>query len=158
MWLWNVQPHISFDQGSRIGEFCSFTSEEQFGPISEKLAQRAAKEVMRYRELFPTIRSVSDYYIKSAPDVGWPSFNAAVAHGLSGRIETAVRLFNTWGIEADDDSEWVKDAREDAKQLSIMVKDQEQFRNLISTRVRQTRELQKYPAITEIDFAAKQCD
>ena len=158
IWLWNVQPHISFDQGSRIEEFCAFGGEEQFGLIAEKLAQSAAKEVTRYRELFPTIRSVSDYYIKNAPHVGWPSFNAAVAHGLSGRIDKAVHLFNTLGIEADDDPEWVKDARADAKQLAIMVKDREQFQNLISARVRQTRELRKLPAITEIDFAAKERD
>lgn len=156
MWLWNVQPFISFDLGYRVEEFYHFESAEQFGPIAEKLARRAAKEVIRYRELFPTIRNVSDYYRKNIPNIGWPSFNAAVAHGLSGRIEAAKHLFGRWDDEAKDDPQWVKETRIYAKQLSMIVEDQEQFRNLITARIMQTRKLQKYPAIAEINFMAKE--
>jgi hypothetical protein len=153
MWLWNVQPHISFDEGHRVERFFPFESEEQFRPIAEKLVKHAAEEVIRYRKLFPTIRSVSDYYIENAPHVGWPSFNAAIAHGLSGRIEAAARLLNCWGDEAETDPAWVKGARSDSMDLATIIADQERFQHLISTRVRKARELQRLPPITEVDFA-----
>jgi len=151
-WLWNVKPYISFDQGNRVEKFFSFESEEQFRPVAEKLALRAAEEVMQYRSLFPTVRSVSDYYIENAPLAGWPSFNAAIAHGLSGRMEKAARLLNCWDDAADNDPEWLKDARSDSIGLSTIVADRERFQREISARVRKTREIQKLPLITEVDF------
>jgi hypothetical protein len=89
MWLWNVKPYISFDEGSRVEGFAPFESIEQFKPIAEHLVERAMESVIHYRKLFPTVWSVSDFYLQKCPPAGWPSFNAAVAHGLSGRIEAA---------------------------------------------------------------------
>jgi hypothetical protein len=151
-WLWNVKSYISFDEGSRVSGFQPFESREQFDPIAEKLAQDAANEVMRYRKLFPTVQSVSDYYSSKTLPTGWPSFNAAVAHGFSGRIEQAAMLLNHWGRVGEDAPEWLKAAQQDGKQLSVIVSDQMQFRKLISERVAKARELHKLPAIEEISF------
>jgi hypothetical protein len=152
MWLWNVKPHISFDEGNRVGGFFSFESEDQFRSIAEELAQRAAERVTHYRRLFPTIRNVSDFYLKNPPHAGWPSFNAAVAHGLCGRIRMAKSLFNCWGDAANDEPEWVKQARLDSDELAAIVDDQEGFRKSISNRVLQTRKLRRLPVTPEVDF------
>lgn len=153
MWLWNVKSYMSFDEGYRVEGFAPFESVEQFRPIAEHLVRRAAESVSHYRSLFPTVQSVSDFYLKNCPHAGWPSFNAAVAHGLSGRIEAAKQMFSRWGDEAVGDSEWIKHARLDTEKLLGLVGDQEGFRDLISTRVLQTRELHRLPTRTEVDFA-----
>ncbi len=155
-WLWNVKSYISFDEGSRVSGFHPFVSTTQFGPKAEKLAQDAANEVTRYRELFPTVQSVSDYYSRKTLPSGWPSFNAAVAHGFSGRIEQAARLLNHWGNVGEDAPEWLKAAQRDGKELSAIVSDQVQFRKLTSERVAKARKLLDLPAIEEINFEGSQ--
>jgi len=151
-----MKPYISFDEGSRVSGFHRFESAEQFGSVAEELAQNAASEVMRYRKLFPNIRSVSGYYSRKTLPTGWASFNAAVAHGLAGRIEEAARLFNHWGNVGENAPEWLKAAQLDGNQLSAIVGDQVQFRKLISERVAMTRELHKLPAIERVNFDGSQ--
>ncbi len=153
MWLWNVKSYISFDEGYRVEGFAPFESTEQFRPIAEHLVRRAAESVIHYRSLFPTVQSVSDFYLENRPRAGWPSFNAAVAHGLSGRIEVAKQMFNCWSGETVDDPEWIKRARLDTEKLVELVGDQEGFRDLISARVLQTRGLRRLPIRPEVDFA-----
>jgi hypothetical protein len=80
-------------------------------------------------------------------------FNAAIAHGLSGRIDACSRLLLNCAEGRDDDAEWARKIKTDANQLAILIKDQERFRGLISERVQQTRELQKLPDRIAVDFA-----
>ncbi|HKN22783.1 MAG TPA: hypothetical protein VJX73_15265 [Terracidiphilus sp.] len=155
MWLWHVKDYISFDLGDRVDQGSSFTSAVQFKPVAESLAQRAAVEAQHYRDLFPSVRSLSDYCIKNPPVIGWPSFHAAIAHGLVGRIELSRKLFDTWGSEAESNTEWVKAARSDSKELERLVGDQAQFRRLVVSRVNETRALQKLAPLPEIDFGLR---
>ena len=39
MWLWNVAEHLSFDVVYRVNEFHRFESEQQFGPVAQRLIQ-----------------------------------------------------------------------------------------------------------------------
>src|SRR5215469_1402855 len=45
MWLWNVKGHLSFDMGYRVNEFHPFESEQQFGPVAQRLVEQARDEV-----------------------------------------------------------------------------------------------------------------
>lgn len=153
IWLWNVNSHISFDEGSRQEPFIAFESEHQFRNAAEKLAQQAAERTVDYRRRFPTIQSVSDYYTRHTPNVGWPAFNAAIAHGLSGRVEIGRRLLQSCLGERSPENEWEKKLQSDARALATIMDDQKRFHRLISDRVRQTRELHKLPARAEVDFA-----
>jgi hypothetical protein len=94
MWLWNVKGHLSFDVGHRVTEFQPFETEQQFGPIAQRLTEQARDKVAEYRELFRTVRQVSDYYMRNTPNGFWPCFNAAVAHMMSGRVEPASVLLS----------------------------------------------------------------
>jgi hypothetical protein len=154
-WLWDVKDYISFDLGDRVDQGSSFTSAEQFKPVAEGLAQRAAVEVQQYRVLFPSVRTLSDYYLKNPPLIGWPSFHAAIAHGLVGRIDLSRRLFDTWGSEAKSEPEWTKAARSDAMELKRLVDDELQFRSLVASRVNETRALHKLAPLPEINFGLR---
>ena len=152
MWLWDVKPHISFDEGSRIEPFAGFESEEQFRPIAANMVQKAVERVNHYRSQFPTIHAVSDYYIQHVPTGLWPMFNAGIAHGLSGRADVGNRLLRRCADGTAEDAEWAREVRSDAKQIAMLIEDKGRFRRLVSQRVRETRELQKLPSRPEVDF------
>lgn len=150
-WLWGVKRYLSFDEGNRVAGFTRFKDEEQFRAVAETLAQRAASEVARYRALFPSVRKLSEFYLEKTPVPGWPSFNAAVAHGLSGKIHASQRSFDCWGPPRAGEPDWTRDARVDSERLSAFV-DTGNFAGEIKARITQARALLKLPAITEIRF------
>lgn len=51
MSLWHVKDHISFDEGGRIGRFSGFRDTAQSEAVARPMAERAAAEVLRTREL-----------------------------------------------------------------------------------------------------------
>ncbi len=82
-WLWNVEDWLSFDEGYRVENFQAFKEENEFKLVAEKLAFSAAERVMHYRNLFPSVEKISDYYLKIPPvNSFWPVYNAAIAHAL----------------------------------------------------------------------------
>jgi hypothetical protein len=80
------------------------------------------------------------------------SFNAAIAHALAGRKDTAVSLLSDCTESTDNAPMWVKEASADARQLLELISDADQFRDVITDRVQQTRWLQKLPTLSKIDF------
>jgi hypothetical protein len=153
MWLWNVKPTISFDEGYRVANFRSFENEQQFKDVAEALARRAAEQVLHLRAQFPTILAVSDYYIQNPPlSTFWPRFNAAIAHGLCSRSDAASKLLGSIVGKLDLSIEWQKNADSDAKYLAGKLHNREQFCRLIAERVLQTRKLQNLKPLDYIDF------
>jgi hypothetical protein len=152
MWLWKVKNHISFDFGDRVENFWPFESEEQFVPVADMLAQRAAEEVARLRTLFPTAQAVSDYFLRNSPVPSfWPEYHAAVAHGLVGRASEGAALLNKpWNW--DFSVEWNRKAAEDAQFLASFIQNRDRFRELIEARVRETRSAFKLPRLDSIVF------
>lgn len=152
VWLWHVQPHIAFGQSTRIGRVHSFQSEEQFRPVAEDLAQKAAQEIFRLRNLFLTIAAVRDYFERTTDGAGlWQWFDAAVACALSGRPEHARELFKKV-VSVKEDRDWVKEAQSDARQLSALIFRPEQFHETIVERIRKSRELQKLCPAADVAF------
>jgi len=153
MWLWHVHAHIGYGVVSRIGQFQSYESEEQFRPTAELLARQAAQEILRLRSQFVSPADVCMYYAKRADDVDlWQSFDVAVASALSGKTEQARRLFDKAINGNKDDYDWVRKARSDAEELSALALKPKRFREVIVERIRKTRELQKLRPIPELEF------
>lgn len=153
LWLWNVKPYISFDEGSRFVEFQKFESEQQFKVVAEMLARTAAERILHFRAQFPTICAVSDHYRKNPPVHSlWPTFNAAIAHGLCGRTDAALTLLGRIPGTLDHSIEWQKNADQDARYIASEIHDVQRFRRLVSERVVRARELHKLPQ-RQIEFS-----
>ncbi len=153
MWLWHVKEFISFDEGSRIGDagFIEFCNESQFAPAAQGMAEQAAKEVARYRKLFPNVAAVSNYYLQRKPNTFWPNYHAAVACGLMRRVKEANRFFDCC-LKDNDERDWMAAACDDVRKLKSAIIDAAEFPMLIAERVMRTRELQKLAPIPKIGF------
>ena len=151
-WLWQVKDYISFDEGGRAGPFTSFRDETQFRFAAEQLTQQAAEEINRYRRLFPNVAAVCRYYLRHPPNGFWPNFNAAVACALTGKPKDAQRLFSQLTESKEKVLDWFLAAQADAKQLGSLASNTELFRQTMADRVRRTREFQKLPPVSSVDF------
>jgi hypothetical protein len=155
MWLWNVHGHLSFDVGHRVTEFQPFESELQFGPIAQRLAEQARDKVAEYRERFRTVGQVSDYYMQNPLDSFWPSFNAGIAHMMSGRLKPASVLLSRCVTAEENDPTWLSNARLAARTMAGMIGDQLRLHKLITDRVQESRNLHKLPSLEHIDFGSE---
>jgi hypothetical protein len=152
-WLWKLphmaDNHASFDYGWRIpGCFATFESPEQWAPITRRLASRAAEEVRAYRERIPDLRAaarVTDEYARGR--VGWHAWDAAVANGLSGNVDTAARHFAAVA-DLDDDREWWQPARTQARTWERMVRsDHDRFVEQVKDHVENARQQLRLPTV-----------
>lgn len=100
-WLWEPKTHLSFDFGvpgsvSGQGQFVQYLDDEQFTPLARQLATEAAREVDRYRGLFPTVEAAASVLVE-AQEGRAPSFlqaiDAGIALGLAGNAVAARRMF-----------------------------------------------------------------
>jgi hypothetical protein len=147
-----VKEFVSFDVGYRVEAYSEFHGEKQFQLAAEHLAERAAQEINRYRSSFPSVNAVCSYYLRHRPGDFWPSFDAAIACALAGRVDDARRFFDEVAEPDGDDRGWVVAAQRDARELSAWAEDPKQFREIIAGRVRRTRQIQKLPSISRLDF------
>ena len=149
-WLWLVKDYISFDEGYRVEPFADFRGEDQFEQAATQLADSAAKEVKRYRALFPNIAKVCEYYQNQEVANGWPCYHAGIVCALADKIEAARAFFKRFA-EPRDNNEFVANAQDDSSLLASLVGTNE-IRELLADRVRQTREIQKLPAVARLSF------
>jgi hypothetical protein len=148
MWLWNIKSWISFDEGQyRVHDFEPFQNEAQFERIAENLALKAKHYVLQQKTAFSSIQAVSEHYVQHDPVRGWKAFNAAVAHGICGRIDAALDLLMRFSSNLDESIEWQHLAKQDAHSLASIVHDRERFEHVITDRVVQTRQLRKLPQV-----------
>jgi hypothetical protein len=150
-WLWVEKDYLSFDEGYRVEGFTEFKNINQFSAVAAALADRAATEMKRYRLLFQSVQMVSDYYIGKNPNGFWPSFHAAMACGIAGRVSAAHSFF-VRVIETEDDRDWVFAARAEAKRLDSVVTDTEAFRKIVIEKVARARQLLKLPTRDVVIF------
>jgi len=150
-WLWSVKDYLSFNEGHRVEGFSEFEDPTQFDRVAARLAERAAQEVERYRELFPDVRRVSDFYLERSVNAFWPTFHAGVASLLSGRLDEARRFFAE--VKADEDQrDWVRAAEADARELMAAASAAEKIQDLVGQRVCRARALLKLPPLDSLDF------
>lgn len=96
-WLWSDRDYLSFDFGGRLEEHVEYLSDTQFSTEMQQLAQRAAQEAERLREIFATLPSAASILIFEAlkeNSKAWPAFHAGVAAALAGRIEDAQEMLS----------------------------------------------------------------
>jgi hypothetical protein len=96
MWLWAAKTHFTFDEGYRIpDQYIAFESVEQFRPLAEHLALRAAHEVEAIRARFRRRIDIFDHLKNCAEiqDTRARNYHAGVAAGLVGDVVTARHFF-----------------------------------------------------------------
>jgi len=135
--------------------FLPFETEQQFGPIAQRLAEQARDKVAEYRERFRTVGLISDYYLRDPPNGFWPCFNAAVAHMMSGRLSPASVLLSRSVNCEENDPPWLIKARQVARTMTGMTGEQIRLREFISDRVQETRNLHKLPPLEHVDFGSE---
>jgi hypothetical protein len=154
MWLWNVKSYLSFDEGYRVDKFHRFESASELTAVAEQVSQRAADEVLRYQSLFPSIRAVSDYYLRHPPpDSFWPEFNAAIAHVLSGRDKVGAALLSRKIGKMNTSIEWQKNAALDAELLLAEIPFPDRFKERIEDRILQSRKLHNLQPAEEVNLS-----
>lgn len=124
MWLWEhgTGNHIRFDVGHRVAgtDYTEYESDEQFEPVAQAFAIRAAAEVQRLRTLLPDVHSAAQWLSDNGGDEqGWPKFHLGIALGLSNRFDEAAACLR--GLEADDDaSDWWNEAIMSAHEVAAL--------------------------------------
>jgi len=152
MWLWHVHSHIAYSQIERIESFHRYESEDQFKPIAMSFATQAKDAIEQYRKQFKEIQAVRRQYLEAPRQSFWQNFDAAVVCALCGDAATASKIFEELIHNDQTDFEWQVEARRDARYLGSLVNDFQQFQNVIASRIRQTRQLQKLPPVENIAF------
>ena len=95
---------LSFDFSiEREREWMAFDDGADFESLAERLATRAASESQQLQAKFSSVSTtasvlVADAALKMESRVGWPTFNAAMAAGMSGDMTTAGSLFDATRI------------------------------------------------------------
>jgi hypothetical protein len=144
MWQWVEKDYLSFDHNSRVEGFARFEDEAQFAPLADGLAGRAADEVRRLRDLFPTVRAAAEVLATKSPRGFWDAFHAGVASGLAGDPGRARELFAEVSATPDQ-RDWVQEAVALTREYALAVGDTHGFRCRIEEVVRRARELLRFP-------------
>lgn len=154
-WLWDVEPkdHLSFDLGHRVqgapGQGLElYESEQQWTPIAEALAQRAAREVRAYRSRVPDLRGAAAVLAEQRADgtAGWPLWHGAIASGLVGDVTTARQVFAQIAA-SNDDRDWWLAVKERARVLGPLLEtDPDAFRAEIGRSVDANRRALRLPS------------
>jgi hypothetical protein len=153
MWFWHVKPWISYDLGHRVENHVEFHNEAQFRPEARRLAQKAAREIERWRKTLPSVTNLCSYYARQMTTGNiWPEFNAAIACALGGNGKLSQGFFEKIASMENLTTDWAKAAVADAKELSGIASDREQFRRVIVERIHRCRAAHKLAELPAIDF------
>jgi hypothetical protein len=152
MWLWYAKDYWSFDVGHRVEAFTQFESTEQFKPVAEQLAGRAARKVCEYREVFSSIHEVAKYLAGEASKSVWARYHAAVSAGVAGDVAGSARFFaELAGYPATH--EWENEVQGRAAVLSKNLPNVAAFRAAVTLIVEHSRELHKLPKVHDLSYA-----
>lgn len=152
-WLW--QPFLAGYVGGRAEAFTEFENITQFTAVAEYLANAAAQKIRHYRNLFPSINKLSDYYLRGRRNLSpAQNFDAGIACGIAGRVKAAHKFFTSF-LETKDDRDWALAMQGDAQELKSMLEKGDQFRQVIEERIMSSREREKLSKIAGVDFGLK---
>jgi len=147
MWTW--REHLSFDLASRVERFCAYESDAQFAPEAQRLARRAAQEVLATRERLRCPNDLIDFISTKPEASGWLAYHAAVALGLSGRIQEAHERFARAADGVDDRAPWVRELRNRCSAFATSVLDPPRFRESIISLIMRDRERLRLPQLLD---------
>lgn len=137
-WLWDGGSHLSFSVGGRVhldggehhGQWFEFESEQQFGPVAQRLAAEASARIARYRTDFASPAAVAQLLARGEPTL-LEALDAGVAYGLAGEPAAARPLFHRYlewsasqehSSRRDDDAQTRFDALGDPAVFSALIK------------------------------------
>ena len=152
MWLWAELQYLVYDVGGRVDGFGhgfeSYSSEEQFRDVAERLAQSAASEVLRFRHMFSDPIACADYYDQLDAPAPADYLDAGIASGLSGRASAA----HAWlrrVLAIDDDRPFVVAEKSRARELATIVDDPAAFKPAVRSYIERSRELLGLPLLSD---------
>ena len=129
--LWQWGGYLTFDLGDRLEQFVPYESDAQFAPQADRLAARAASEVLVLRELLPDPSAVASVIPLPERGGGWPYYHRAVSLGLAAQPQAAAREFLAIAAADGDDRAWVIDLRERCRRFAELVAEPPGFRAAI---------------------------
>jgi hypothetical protein len=145
--LWRWGGDLSFDLGQRIESLVAYESDAQFAPEADRLAARAAAEVLSFRERLPVPSAAAAALPESPAGRGWPLYHRAVALGLSGEADAAAATFQRLALADGDDHPWVGELRQRCGNFAALVADPQAFRGEIRGLIVQQRATLKLPEV-----------
>jgi hypothetical protein len=142
MWLWNAKGYWSFDDEYRIEDFRQFIEEGQFSGAAEQLAQRAADQVLVYREKFSSLSAVAKYLDGKENKTIKDHYHAAIALALSGANERASQELSDV-LLSPADAPWVEELQTKMKELFAHDSSSISFRTAVWFEISRARGLLK---------------
>lgn len=157
-WLWH--PGAGYDLSDRPVDFIPFENAEQFTPLVEGMAARAAQEVEVWKDRFKTFAGIRQYLVAQAKGDGWPIYNAAIATGLDGDSDTSRRYFQRLKDWETYGYDWQLRLKADSAALAALLLDPTKFRAKVLHIIQCQRALMRMPpdsnCLEMIGFQAEQ--
>ena len=156
MWLWHEKDYLSFDVGSRIARFVTYSDERQFTPEAVKLAALAREETLKLRRQFASVSDAARYLPKRARKHGnpWTELAAAIALGYVGKPSQSRSFFES--IEhRKADYAWEEQLLATARTLAQTLGQPMAFRRKVEDTIWRTRKLLKLPERTDLGLLEK---
>jgi hypothetical protein len=152
MWLWHEKDYLSFDVGSRIARFVTYSDERQFTPEAVKLAALAREETLKLRRQFASVFDAARYLKKAGKDGNpWAELAAAIALGYVGMLSQSRSLFER--IERREATrDWEEQLRATASTFAQTLDEPNAFRRRVKETIWRTRKLLKLPEIADLDL------
>ncbi len=149
-WLWYERPGMAFNVGDRVegAGFIPFENAAQFGPLVEKMAARAAEEVLAMRKRFSSIAAISRYLCARQYTLASQIRHTAIAAALNGEFDASRRLFQqiqSCPIHFDVDAK----VHSDAAALAALLDDPAQFRSAVRRIVDARRAQARLPPLAD---------
>jgi hypothetical protein len=138
-WLWHSRSNFGFNTGYRIADFIPFENTEQFAPLIENMARRAADEVIALRRQFRSLSDIHRWLVARATRDGWPVYHAAVAAGLIGDYAGARQLFDRIRRWKTDSYDWQLQLKADSAELETRLATPSLFRSTVLNIIEQRR-------------------
>jgi hypothetical protein len=151
--LWRPRGHLSFDFGHRVelgnhgrsNDYVEYESDQQFAPLADLLARRAAERLAELRQLFSSFDAASSALSDEPGFIA--RIDAGIAFGLIGNSEAARAQFaqyldrpaSEYSTTADDK------LRERTEHLWELVADPVAFRKRIAADVKDERSAKRLP-------------
>ena len=148
-WLWRPKGSWSFDwiEPGRQTPWARFEDAAQFEAATQRLAERAAAEVLELSRRFATLTAVADALRRRAADDRsiWSAYHAGIAAGLVGDVKGARAALAEIAVLARPDVRWTQDLVKIAQALFLRLNDPARFRTAVIGLIGETRAQLKLP-------------
>jgi len=154
-WLWDEFPHLAYHVGGRVDGFGhgfeTYSDDERFKDVADKLARKAADEVSMLRKIFADPSRCANYYENLGEVTPNSYFHAGVSCGLSGQSPAAESWFRRY-LAIDDNRPFVLEKKARVRELLAKLVDEQAFKSNVRSSIIRTRELLRLPSLADWPF------